>query len=236
MDGYRSENWFMADPSTTSEEVTTWWQGDSAHDDAMFSPYRSDIGAALAVGGDGQVYIVLETALQTNSGKMQSDAYPILTGIPLTQMAYSGMATQAAANGLLPQFLSPVKLSTPGPDGNLYHVAQYGQSLWSIAIAYHTTIKDIQLLNNLSDVTIREGQKLLVRRDVTQPALPANATQGAEIVPAPSFFAERSPVPERTSEPVTKESTASTIPIVAVAFAGLVLAGVFVGMMRTRDD
>ncbi len=84
MDGYRSENWFSTDLSSTLEDVTGWWQADSEHSDTMFSKDRSDIGAALAVAEDRQVYVVLETALRTASGKMQSDAYPILTGIPET--------------------------------------------------------------------------------------------------------------------------------------------------------
>jgi LysM repeat protein len=192
MDGYRSENWFTADLSSTSEDVTGWWQVDTEHSDTMFSEFRSDIGAALAVGEDGQVYVVLETALRTTSGKMQSDAYPILTGVPQTQAAYAGMATQAAANGLLPQYSMAVRLSTPQADGKLYHVVQYGQTLWSIAIAYHTTIRDIQALNNLSSSYIREGQKLLVRNSDAQmaPTSSAGGTPRAQdAIPVPSHLA-----------------------------------------------
>src|SRR5512142_2498078 len=135
MDGYRAENWFVADASASLEDVTQFWQGDAEHRDTMFSAERSDIGAAVAVGEDGQLYVVLETALQTSSGKMQYDAYAILTGIPQTQVAYSDMGTLAAKNGLLPQYSVPGKLSTPQPDGKLYHDVKYGQTLWSIAIA-----------------------------------------------------------------------------------------------------
>jgi len=240
MDGYRSENWLSASLSSSLDEVTQFWQGDAVHRETMFSPDRSDIGAAMAVGEDGQVYVVLETALRTASGQMQSDAYAILTGIPQTQAAYSWMATQAYANGLLPQYSMAVKVSTAQPDGNLYHEVQYGQSLWSIAIAYHTTIKDIQLLNNLSGTTIREGQRLLVRKDVTQSVATPRRTEPPstpEAVPAPSLLALQQPVPEQAEEPPVQDhgvGTVDALSIGAVAIAGLVLGGVFIAMLRKK--
>ncbi len=66
LDGYRSENWIAADTAQQAVEV---WLGDAPHTNTMLSPDRSDIGAAVAVGD--QIYIVIETALQTNSGQMQ---------------------------------------------------------------------------------------------------------------------------------------------------------------------
>ncbi len=238
MDGYRAENWFVADLSSSLEDVTGWWQGDAEHRDTMFSPDRSDIGAAVTVDENGQVVIVLETALRTASGKMQSDAYDILTGIPQTQVAFSGMATQAAANGLPSQYSIPVKLSTAQADGNLYHVVQYGQSLWSIAIAYHTTIKQIQALNNLPTTMIREGQKLLVMRGVTQPAPTSEAVEtphALDAVPVASRVALQQPAPEQAEQPSPVEDHLSdALSYGAIAFAGLVLGAAFVAMFRKK--
>ena len=162
LDGYRSENWLSMPISASVNDVIQMWLGDAEHTNTMLSQYRSDMGAAIAVGEDGNVICVIETALQTASGKMQYDAYPILTGIPQTQTAYSAMATEAARNGLPPQYSMPVKVSTAQPNGDVVHVVQYGQTLWSIAITYHTTIKQIQSLNHLSSIAIIDGQKLLV--------------------------------------------------------------------------
>ena len=156
LDGYRSENWVAAQSAQQAIEI---WLMDGPHTNTMLSPDRSDIGAAIAVSD--QVYIVLETALQTNSGQMQSDAYPIQTAI--ASDGYSGDSS-------VPQYIIPVKRSTARPDGDVVHQVKYGQSLWSIAITYNTTIEQIRLWNNLGDtIEIYNGQILLVQKGATQP-------------------------------------------------------------------
>src|SRR6185436_18762859 len=88
MDGYRSENWVAA---SSIEEVMSFWQSDDEHLNTMVSDFRSDIGAAVArLDGGDQIYVVLETALQTPSSQMQHTAYDILTGIPATQTLCAG--------------------------------------------------------------------------------------------------------------------------------------------------
>jgi hypothetical protein len=73
----------------------------------------------------------------------------------------------------------PVVMSTARPDGNVFHKVQYGQSLWSIAIMYGTTIKNIQALNSLGeDLVVYQGQELLVLKGATQPA-PSTPTPSA---------------------------------------------------------
>lgn len=165
MDGYRSENWVMA---FTAEDAIAAWLGDDLHTNTMLSPNRSDIGAAVAVSG--QVYVVLETALRTNSGQMQHTAYDILTSIPITQAACMGWSTQNAEHGALSQYSVPVELNTARPDGDVVHEVKYGQTLWSIAIQYGITIEQIKRLNNLTEDTVVPGWKLLVQKGATQPA------------------------------------------------------------------
>jgi len=109
-DGYRSENWGVA---MTAEDVISMWLGDDEHTNTMLSEFRSDIGVAVAVSD--QIYVVLETALRTNSGKMQDTAYNILTGIPMTQAACMGWQTQSADQGPFAQYSVPVALSTAWP-------------------------------------------------------------------------------------------------------------------------
>jgi len=62
------------------EDAISRWLGDDEHTDTMLSEYRSDIGVAVAVSD--QIDIVLESALRTNSGKMQGTAYDILQVSP----------------------------------------------------------------------------------------------------------------------------------------------------------
>jgi uncharacterized protein YkwD len=163
-DGYRSENWGVA---MTAEDAISMWLGDDEHTNTMLSEYRSDIGVAVAVSD--QIYIVLETALRTNSGKMRGTAYDILTGIPMTQAACMGWQTQSAELGPLAQYSLPVALSTARPDGDVIHDVKYGQTLWSIAIRYGTTIEQIKRLNNLTDNIVVPVWKLLVQKGATQP-------------------------------------------------------------------
>jgi len=164
MDGYRSENWITA---RTAQDAVDAWLTDIPHMETMLSLNRSDIGAAVAVSD--QVYLVLETALQTKSGQMQYDAYEILTAI-----AQGG--SSSGADSSVPQYIIPVKRSTAQPNGDVIHKVQYGQSLWSIAVTYNTTIDQIRAWNiNLTESSdIYDGQILLVQRNATQPPPPTN--------------------------------------------------------------
>jgi uncharacterized protein YkwD/LysM repeat protein len=168
-DGYRSENWGTA---MTAEDAISMWLGDDLHTNTMLSSYRSDIGAAVAVSD--QIYVVLETALRTNSGQMQYPAYAILTSIPITQAACVGQITPNAA-GSISQYSIPVAVSTARPDGDVVHEVKYGQTLWGLAIQYKVSIEQIKRLNNLTNDTIIPGWKLLVQKAATQPA-PATVT------------------------------------------------------------
>jgi LysM repeat protein/uncharacterized protein YkwD len=186
-DGYRSENWIAA---RSVEEAIKVWRGDGAHLNTMLSPDRSDIGVGIAASGD-QVYIVLTTALQTGSGQMQSGAY-----LMLTQAA--SLSGGAAGDALVSQYIKPVVLSTARPNGDVFHKVQYGQSLWSVAIAYFTTIDQIRAWNNLGgDTTIYEGQYLLVQRSATQPP-PATPTPLASSTLTPSTATVQPPTPSPT--------------------------------------
>lgn len=234
LDGYRSENWGMA---MTAEDAIQMWLGDDLHTNTMLSTTRSDIGAGVAIG-DGQFIVVIETALQTRSGQMQSNAASILTGIPQTQMVYSQMETQAAINGVLPQYSIPVALNTPFPNGRVYHEVLYGQTLWSIAVAYGTTIKQIQGLNNLGEsTTVYEGQTLLVRTDATQVVPSVTGTISQDI----SMPVEQTVTPSPTSTLTAatpqnfEKERGSTLGVVAIIFTALLLAGVFAVMARKKE-
>ena len=238
MDGYRSENWGIA---TSAEEAITMWLGDDLHANTMLSPHRSDIGAAVATS-DAQIFIVLETAYSTPSRKHQNTAYAILTSIPITQAACMGMRTQSAEMGPLAEYSIPVALSTARLDGDVIHEVKYGQTLWSIAIQYGTTIEQIKRLNNLSDTTVIPGWKLLVLKGATQPAPPTPtftpSAQVQAVTPSPTWISSTS-----TGTPVANEMSlaaqslgANKLVVAAVIVSFSVLVGAMFGFRKKKEE
>jgi uncharacterized protein YkwD len=234
-DGYRSENWGIA---SSAEEIVAVWLGDDLHANTMLSPYRSHMGAAVAVSD--QIYIVLETALQTNSGQMQHTAYDILTGIPATRAACIGLSTQHAEYGNLSQYSIPVAMSTARPDGDVIHEVKYGQSLWSIAIQYSTTIEQIKRLNNLTSDTIVPGWTLLIQKGATQPVPPTKPLSTF----APIKQDLRTPTPQLTFAPANTEISPSinaeqfirdnSVVVVAFVLSFSVLVAAIIGFGKKK--
>lgn len=236
LDGYRSENWGFAQ---NAEGAVAMWLGDDEHANTMLSLDRSDIGVGIAFSeGDEAYVIVVETALQTRSGQQQSEAAVILTGIPQTQIAYAEMSTQAAKNGLLPQGMAPVVLVTALADGNVYHDVQYGQTLWSIAISYGTTIKQIQQLNGLADTTVQIDQHLLVVQHATQPA-PSSAPQilvlPTQSSSTPTVTPTATPTLESTPEVSARDRQNNMYGVIGIGVAALFLGGLFTVMTRKKS-
>ena len=235
-DGYRSENWVAA---ATMEQVMFFWLGDAEHRNTMLSPERSDIGAAVAVSN--QIYVVLETALQTNTGQHQSTAYDILTGIPMTQAVCAGYAS-----GDISQYSVPVAVSTARPDGDVIHEVQYGQTLWSIAVLYNTTIAELKRLNNLPDDTISPGWKLLVQKGATQPVPVTDAPLDASAAVTPTETKYPTAIPFYTKTP-TVTATVQSISIgeqikgnstvvVALLIAFSVLLAGIIGFGKKKEE
>lgn len=240
--GFRAENIVSTYGPLTWDGVPPAWQ-DAEHMNTMLSGNFTHIGAGISQSGDNYYYAV-DTAAATGSGQQQSSASTILTSVP-------GGASESAG---VSQFMVPVTLSTARPDGNVFHKVQYGQSLWSIAIAYGTTIKNIQALNNLGeDSTVYQGQELLVLTGATQPAAPSvevTPTVQAEatveplsiVLPTVTMTAtlgmvEPTGMVEPNSAPVEEESTqsepaSSRILIIVLIVAAFVGAGMAVWLIR----
>jgi len=238
LDGYRSENWVGGREMTVDEAIISWL-GDAPHTNTMLSPFRSDIGAGVAVGQDEQgnsVYIyVIETALQTSDGQQQYEALVFLTALPETQIATYGDATQAAAVLLVPQFMIPVSLATARPDGDVFHEVKYGQTLWSIAIEYGVKIEDIKRLNNFTDDEVFPNQNLLVQKAATQPvpkdtAIATPTAEKTSFPPTPT--ASLTPTPK--AEKLEVESSSNSIPTLAmfIVLVVLVSGGLFLLFLK----
>lgn len=235
-DGYRSENWVAAG---TIEQAISFWQGDVPHLETMVSPNRSHIGAALAVGD--QVYMVIITAWQTPSGKMQWGADVHLTQAAILQAACTGGSGPNAGTGDLSQYSVPVVLSTARPDGDVIHEVKYGQTLWSLAIDYGTTIEQIKRLNNLSSDTVVPGWKLLIVKGATQP-VPVTATPLAfepvkQDLSTPTAWLTSTPTPTPTAPPadIGKFVRQNSLVVVALVISLSVLIAGIAGFGKKKE-
>ncbi|MBV6394042.1 MAG: hypothetical protein KPEEDBHJ_03288 [Anaerolineales bacterium] len=228
MGGFRSENVLSTFGPLVWDGVPGGWQ-DAQHMNTMLSGNYTHIGAGVAQSGDSYYYAV-DTAAATASGQPQESAGEIMTSVP------------GGSSGVS-EFMVPVALSTPRPDGTVIHKVQYGQSLWSIAIAYGTTIKNIQALNGMGDnQTVYQGQELLVMTGATQ-AAPATATMEITATfpptsPAPSTptFMPAAPIltPPETDAP-PEGGGSSRILVVVLIVAAFVGAGMAVWLIREPD-
>ena len=97
------------------------------------------------------------------------DAYLMQNGISLTQFARDLTLTTQK------EFLSTPSATRPN---HLYHIVVKGDSLWSIAKKYHTTLTWLKTINLLSYETILIGQRLIIS---TNPSKVAPLSQVAII-------------------------------------------------------
>lgn len=225
--GYRSENFVLGAGMDVQAAVHTWL-GDDAHTNTMLSPNYFDIGGGVAVGSDGTVYFVIDTARPTSSGKQQ--AY--------TPEAAGTVVSGITVNGTpgVDQFMVPVTLSTPNSGGLVIHDVKYGQTLWSIAIAYKTTIQQIRDLNDLPSNDIYSDQKLLIRRESIQTPLPSPSPQQA-VTLTPTFALATLIYPTHTATPVPllpgSNPSRDNLPLIAASIiAAICFAGV--GFLANR--
>lgn len=235
--GFRAENVLNTNGPLVWGSVPGAWQ-DAEHMNTMLSGNFTHIGAGVSQSGSSYFYVV-DTAAATGSGQQQSSAAAVLTSAP-------GGSTTGSSG--VSQFMVPVTLNTPRPDGNVYHKVQYGQSLWSIAIAYGTTIKNIQALNNLGEAsTVYQGQELLVVTGATQAAsVPVEVTPTILIIstfsPTVTFAPTATSVgvthtpTEGTAEAAEVKPASSRVLLVVIIIAAFVGAGMAVWLIRDPGD
>ena len=156
--GFRAEN-ITGGTGKTATQAVQQWLGDAEHINTMLSPVLVEIGAGVAVSGD-RVYYVIDCARPTTSGAPQA---PIGSEVATTN---DNSIAGTPVTEVIPQYMAPVLTATPDSEGSIYHEVLYGQSLWSLAIAYGVKIDDIRALNGLSpEYVIQTGDRLLVRKD-----------------------------------------------------------------------
>jgi LysM repeat protein len=123
-----------------------------------------------------------------------------------------------------------VVTSTPKEDGSVSHEVQPGEALWSIALAYGTTVDELKQLNGLGSNDIYEGQVLLIRRKETQTAEPGTPTVTVTIgVPVSTATRRPTTTLTPTATPIPKPpATRQSGGLIAgvIVFGALLAAGV----------
>lgn len=236
--GFRAENILSTGSPLVWNGVPPAWQ-DADHMNTMLSQNFTHIGAGISQNANGYYYAV-DCAAVTGSGQMQDSAGGILTAAP---------GADSGNSSGISQYMVPIVKSTARPDGSVVHKVQYGQTLWSIAIEYGTTIKNIQSLNNLGDDTVvQQGQELIVLQGATQPppSTPTLAPVSTNTPPPPTFtpgislpeglFATFTPQPTLSAleTPVRQAapSSSSRTLVVVLIIAAFVGAGMAVWLIR----
>lgn len=113
----------------------------------------------------------------------------------LMQETASPAPTTAPTVTPFPPFFVP---ATAQADGAIEHVVIEGQSLWTIAITYQTTINELALLNGIAadNPVVFIGQKLIIR-----PANTAQPTATITLTPPPTETLPPSETPPATLTP-----------------------------------
>lgn len=219
----------------SAKGIVTFWQSDSANVETMLSQAYEDVGVGEATA-TGITYYVLVAGLEGEALSITATATsPTLAGLTPTPSALEFVIATAGGFGT-PAII--VSLSTPLESGEIFHVVKKNEGLWSIALAYGTTVEQIKLLNGLATDEIFEGQKLLVFRPIPDTATPtppeATATLGISTstptFPAsPTATATSTPVPVA---PVSRQSSGMVVGIIVVA--ALLAAGFGAWLGRTK--
>ena len=70
------------------------------------------------------------------------------------------------------EIMIPYAVKSSGPSkGDLTHVVEGGQTLFSIARQYSVTVDQIKIWNNLGEKNLQAGMKLLIRKPVSTPSV-----------------------------------------------------------------
>ncbi|NLE83515.1 MAG: LysM peptidoglycan-binding domain-containing protein [Chloroflexi bacterium] len=143
---YATENFAVAYGGTIDQIMLMW--ADYDHMRPATTPAYCHVGAGTAQASNGMTYYILQAAYI--SGEACSSTPPTGGGSPGQPPAGYGIVT-------------PVEKVELNEDGNYVHEVKPGQSLWSIAVAYGVTIKEILAWNNLPEsYVLWPGDKLTI--------------------------------------------------------------------------
>jgi hypothetical protein len=175
---WATENFAVTTGADAAGLLDIW--ADAEHMIPMVGPNYTDIGAGVATSPSGMIYLVVHAAyVSLGTSRTQ------LTALVQTPGVDEVLPTEGADQ--VSQYIYAVKVATPGRDGRIIHLVQQGQSLWSIAIAYNTHIRDICLLNGISveHPVVYSGDQLWIPTTTKAPVVNTGSTGGTAPASSP---------------------------------------------------
>jgi LysM repeat protein len=213
--GFRAENITSGSEGMPAQSAVDQWTGDAPHLNTMLSPDLTEIGAGVSIS-NGRVYYVIDAARPTTSGAPQA-VTPVIGG-----------GTDA------PESEAPVSIvviSTPAANGDVIHEVLSGQTLWQIAISYDVKIDDVKRLNNLSNDSIYPGEKLLIKKTITETDTPTPLATATIVSVLPTLTYAHLPTIALATETVISNGSSgalsdnSTIMVVMIGIIALAILG-----------
>jgi len=181
--------------SLSASQIVELWQDDSEDLKALTNPEFKDIGVGLAVK-DGITYYVLNAGASLGVGTPSPSP---TSGTPSSLIA----------------------ISTALEDGSVFHIVQKDEGLWGIALAYDTTIEQLQALNGLATDEIFIGQRLLIQKPDVKTMTPT-----VEIVSTATFGIPTSTATRPVTPTVTSTSTPLPVAPTSRRSGGLIVGGI----------
>lgn len=170
--------------------------------------------------------------LRESNGLLSYDPHPVLMNIAQTR------ANSISGTGAPTLIAGTTIPNTPLPGGEIYHIVQKNEALWSIALLYGTTVQELKLLNSLPGDEIFEGQKLLVRRANTETPRPTMELQTATLgIPTSTATQPTTPTITQTPTPLPAPPTSMRsggAVVGGITLAALLSAGLFAFLGRKK--
>lgn len=152
---FATENFMMGGEGTSIASIQSAWS-DSSHMIPMTNPSYTVIGAGVAEAANGMTYYIIQAAYPAGGGRSSGKG-------STSEISSNDPISSGDASANISQIIKEVTIATADSDGNTYHEVQDGQTLWTIAAAYDTSVEILQSWNNLGESTaLKLGQKLFI--------------------------------------------------------------------------
>lgn len=160
--------WATENFATYMEDASIEWiqqvWADDWHMIPMTNPIYCDLGAGVAKAEDGTVYYVVHAAYTSrrSCGEYIGPGGITLPTIQAMTQQAGGATPEYVPTEIASNWMEPVITVTPNANGELVHEVRYGQTLWTIADTYGTTVELVKELNGRTWDTVYVGEHLLI--------------------------------------------------------------------------